>query len=193
MHDSPRKGERERSKDMARASAQKKMTEFESMCAIYQEVATPGAPHELLAEMAGSWSVKSRWWIDPATPPMESTGTSEQKMVLGGRFLEQDFSGQMMEGPFSGIGFVGYDNHTKKFVSTWMDTMGTAILYFVGEADGKTITQFCDYDDPVRGPLRWRSVTRVVDHSTLEFEMYNSDKSGREEKVGEMTYTRKTW
>lgn len=178
---------------MARESTQRKMTEFESMCVIYQEVATPGTPHKLLAEMAGTWNVKSRWWIDPAAPPMESTGTSEQRMVLGGRFLEQNFSGEMMGGPFSGIGFVGYDNHTKKYISTWMDTMGTAILYFVGEADGKSITQFCDFDDPVRGPLRWRSVTRIVNHNTLEFDMYTTDKSGREEKMGEMVYSRKTW
>lgn len=180
---------------MARESAQRKMTEFESMCAVYQELAIPGAPHKLLAEMAGTWNVKSKWWMDPGTPPMESAGTSEQKMVLGGRFLQQDFAGEMMGGPFSGIGFMGYDNHTKKYVSTWMDSMGTGIYYFVGEAepDGRTITQVCDYDDPVRGPLSWRSVTRIVDHNTLECEMYTTDRSGKEEKMGEMTYTRKTW
>ena len=46
-----------------------------------------------------------------------------------------------------------------------------------GSADGavgKTITQICNYDDPVRGPLKWRHVTRVVDRNHLEFEMYTS-------------------
>ena len=42
---------------MARESAQRKMTEFESMCAVYHELATPGAPHKLLAGMAGTWNV----------------------------------------------------------------------------------------------------------------------------------------
>ena len=115
---------------MARESAQRKMTEFESMCHVYQELAPPGAPHKLLAGMAGTWNVKSRWWMDPGGPPMESTGNSEQKMILDGRFLQQDFSGEMMGSPFAGIGFTGYNNHTEKYVSTWMDSMGTGIYYF---------------------------------------------------------------
>src|SRR5512136_505905 len=133
---------------MARESAVRKMTDFESMCEVYRELATPGAPHKLLAQMEGNWSVKSRWWMDPNEPPMESTGSSVQKMVLDGRFLKQEFSGEMMGGPFAGIGFTGYDNHTAKFVSTWMDTTGTGIYNFEGSAgpDGKTITQFCEYD-----------------------------------------------
>lgn len=179
---------------MARESALRKPTEFESMCAVYQELAIPGANHKLLAEMAGSWSVKSRWWMDPGGPPMESTGASEQKMILDGRFLQQDFSGEMMGGPFTGFGFTGYDNHTKTFVSTWMDSMGTGIYYFEGSAgsDGRTITQTCSYDDPVRGPLKWRQVTRIVDRNHLEFEMYTTDSSGIEGKMGEMSYTRKS-
>ena len=162
---------------------------------MYQELANPGAPHKLLAEMAGSWSVKSKWWMDPSELPMESTGTSEQRMILEGRFLQQEFSGDMQGNPFAGIGFNGYNNHTGKFVSTWMDTMGTGIYYFEGNAggaDGKTITQICDYDDPVRGPLKWRYVSRIVDHNHLEFEMYTTDSSGKEGKMGEMTYTRKS-
>jgi len=179
---------------MARESALRKPTEMESMCAVYQELATPGAPHKLLAGMAGSWSVKSRWWMDPHEPPMESTGNSEQKMTLDGRFLWQEVSGDMMGRPFAGIGFTGYDNHSGKFVSTWMDTMGTGIYHFEGSAGGeggKTITQICNYDDPVRGSLKWRHVTRIVDNNHLEFEMYTTDSSGKEGKMGEMTYTRK--
>jgi hypothetical protein len=48
-----------------------------------------------------------------------------------------------------------------------------AMIYFfegTASADGKTITQKCSYDDPVRGSMVWRSVTRVVDDNTLEYE-----------------------
>ncbi len=177
---------------MAREQALRK-TEMQSMMEIYQELATPGAPHKLLTGMAGSWSVQGFCWMEPGEPPIGHTGRSEQKMVLGGRFLQQEFIGEMMGRPFTGIGFMGYNNHTGKFISTWMDTMGTGIYFFEGIAgpDGRTITQNCSYDDPVRGQLKWRSVTRMVDHDTMQFVMYTTDKSGREEKMGEMTYTRK--
>jgi hypothetical protein len=167
--------------------------DMQVMMEAYTKLGTPGAPHKLLASLAGSWTAKVKSWFDPGKSPMESTGNSEQKMVLGGRFLQHEFSGEMMGSPFTGIGLAGYDNHTKKYVSTWMDSMGTAILFFEGtaSADGKTITQEARYDDPIKGPMKWRSVTRIVDDNTHVFEMYSTDKSGKEEKMMEITYSRK--
>ena len=160
---------------------------------VYKKLATPGVPHKLLASMAGSWTTRTKSWMGPDSPPMESAGTSEQKMLLGGRFLQQEFAGDMMGSPFSGVGLNGYDNNTGKYVSTWMDTMSTAILYFEGTAgaDGKTIMQTARYDDVVQGPMQFRSVTRMVDDNTMYFELYSTGKSGKEEKMMEMTYTRK--
>jgi len=178
---------------MARGAAQKKTTDMRSMMEIYQELAIPGVPHKLLAGMAGSWSVRGLCAMEPDQPPVEHVGTSEQRMIFDGRFLQQEFSGEMMGSPFSGIGFTGYDNQSGKYVSTWMDTMGTGIYYFEGTAgpDGRTITQTCSYDDPVRGPVTWRNVTRIVDDNTLEIEMFSIDQSGTEEKMAQMTYSRR--
>ena len=71
--------------------------------------------------------------------------------------------------------------------------MSTGIYFFEGTAgtDGKTITQESRYDDPVKGPTIWRSVTRIKDDNTLEYEMYLKPKGGKEEKMMEMTVTRK--
>ena len=38
--------------------------------------------------------------------------------------------------------------------------------------------------------MAWRSVTRVVDNNTLEYEMYLTPKGGKEEKMMEMTVIR---
>ena len=167
--------------------------DMQAMMDVYKKLGTPGAPHKMLASMVGSWKTKVKSWCDPNTGPMESTGTSEHKMLLGGRFLQQEFTGEMMGSPFNGIGVTGYDNHTKKYVSTWMDSMGTALLVFEGtaSADGRTITQESRYDDPIKGPMTWRSVTKIVDDNTHVFEMYATYKEGKEEKMMEITYTRK--
>jgi hypothetical protein len=124
---------------------------------------------------------------------MEGSGTCEQKMLFGGRYLQQEYTGEMMGHEFTGINLVGYDNHTKKYVSTWIDSMSTGIYYFQGtaSADGKTITQESSYDDPIKGPTSWRSVTRIVDDNTLEYEMYLTPKGGKEYKMSQMTVTRK--
>ncbi len=178
---------------MAKEEKPKGKMDMQAMMEVYEKLGTPGAPHEALASLAGSWATSTRAWMEPGKPPMQGTGTCEQKMLLGGRYLQQEYTGEMMGSPFTGINVIGYDNHTKKYVSTWIDSMSTGIYYFEGtaSADGKTITQESSYDDPVRGPTVWRSVTRIVDSNTLEYEMFLTSKGGKEEKMMEMKVTRK--
>ncbi len=178
---------------IAKDKKPEKQMDPQAMMGVYKKLATPGSPHKLLASMVGSWNTKTKSWMEPKKPPMESTGTCEQKMLLDGRFLQQECTGDMMGEPFTGIGVTGYDNHTKKYVTTWMDSMGTGIYFFEGtaSADGKTITQKSRYDDPVEGPMKWRAVTKIVDNNTEVFEMYGTGKNGKETKMMEITYTRK--
>jgi hypothetical protein len=159
----------------------------------YSKAAAPGPAHRMLEKMAGRWTTLTKQWMEPGKPPVESTGTSEQKMLFGGRYLHQEFSGDMMGTPFTGIGLTGYDNQKQRYVSTWIDSMSTAIFFFEGSGDPeeRTITQVCRYEDPVRGPMKLRSVTRIVDDLTHQFEMYGTDKSDIEQKMMEITYLRK--
>jgi hypothetical protein len=167
--------------------------DMQAIMEIYKKVGTPGEPHKLFSKLEGSWTTRSRGWMEPGKPPVESSGTCEQKPILNGHYLRQEYFGDMMGVPFSGINILGYNNHTKKYESIWIDSMSTAIYFFVGaaSADGKTITQKCSYDDPARGPCVWRSVTKIKDDNTQEFEMFITPKGGKEEKMMEMTVSRK--
>ncbi|MHB8845037.1 MAG: DUF1579 domain-containing protein [Nitrospirota bacterium] len=167
--------------------------DMQKIVEIYQKVGTPGEPHKVLANLEGVWTTRSRSWMGPDTPPRESTGTCVQKLILGGHYLRQEYAGDMMGQPFTGINLLGYDNQTGKYVSVWLDSMSTGIFYFAGtaSADGRTITQECDYDDPIKGPSVWRSVTRIKDANTLEYEMFITPRGGKEEKMMEMTVERK--
>lgn len=178
---------------MAEERKQEGSMDMEEMMEKYRKLGTPGEPHRVLASMAGSWNTRIKSWPEPNKPPTESSGICEQKMVLDGRFLQQEFTGNMMGTTFTGIGFTGYDNYTGKYVSTWIDSMGTGILFFEGasSADGKTITQENHHNDPVRGPMTWRSVTRIVDDNTWVFEMYSIYEKSEVTKEMEITYTRK--
>jgi len=177
---------------MAKEGKQDTKMDMKKMMKLYQKLATPGAAHKRLAKLEGSWTTRTRAWMEPDQPPMESTGTCEQKMLLNGCYLQQEYRGDMMGQPFTGINLIAFDNHTKKYVSTWIDSMSSGIYVFEGEADGsrKTITQECRYDDPVKGPSVWRSITRFVNNDKMEYEMYLKPKRGKEEKMMEMTVTR---
>jgi len=127
---------------LAKEKKGEKSMDQQAMMELWKKLATPGEPHKLLASMAGSWTTTTKEWMEPGKPPTESTGTAEMKMLLDGRFLYQEYNSQMMGQPFSGIGIDAYDNMTKKYVTAWIDSMGTGIFIMEGtaSADGKTIT-----------------------------------------------------
>ena len=167
--------------------------DMQAMMDTYKKLATPGEPHKQLASLAGSWTTKTKSWMEPDKPPMESTGTCEDKTLLDGRFLRQECIGEMMGQPYTGIGVHGYDNLTKKYVTTWMDSMGTGIFVMDGtaSADGKTITLHGSHPDPMGGVMKHRAVWKFVDANTQTFEMYHAGKDGKDMKMMEITYTRK--
>ena len=45
----------------------------------YKKLATPGEPHKQLASLAGSWTTKTKSWMEPNKPPMESTAPAKKK------------------------------------------------------------------------------------------------------------------
>ena len=178
---------------MAKDKKPEKQMDPQAMMEMYQKLATPGEPHKLFATLAGSWTTTTKEWMEPGKPPTESTGTAELKMLLDGRFLYQEFVSQMMGQPFSGIGIDGYDNLRKKYVTTWMDTMGTGFFTMEGtaSADGKTITLKGQHDEPGGGQMTHRAVWKIVDNNTQTFDMYGTHHRGKEMKMLEIAYTRK--
>lgn len=179
---------------IAKDKALDKQMDHQAMMEAYTKLATPGEPHKQLASQAGSWATKTKSWMEPDKPPMESTGACDNTVLLDGRFLQQKCTGDMMGQPFTGIGVHGYDNATRKYVTTWIDSMGTGIFFMegTGSADGKTVTLNGSHPDPMGGVMKHRAVWTFVDPNTQIFEMYGSGtQHGDEMKMMEITYKRK--
>ncbi len=178
---------------LAKDKKAEKQMDQQAMMELWKKLATPGEPHKLFAGLAGSWTTTTKEWMDPGKPPTESTGTAEVKMLLDGRFLYQEYNSQMMGQPFSGIGIDAYDNMTKKYVTAWMDTMGTGIFMMEGtaSADGKTITLRGSHPEPGGGKMTHRAVWKIVDNNNQMFDMYGAHHGGKEMKMLEIAYTRK--
>jgi uncharacterized protein DUF1579 len=162
----------------------------------WQEYAMPGAGHKILESLVGEWNVESRFWIGgPGGEPSTSKGSAKVRWLLGNRYVQEEFSGEMMSMPFQGIGTTGYDNFKKKYLSTWIDSMGTGILVSEGTADasGKVLTFLGKMDEPATGqkdkPTKY--IIRILGPDKREFEMHDLS-LGEKSKVFEMTYTRKS-
>ncbi len=181
---------------VAQQQAEKpKMTaEQQAAMEAWMKVATPGEGHKALEPLIGSWNVETTMWEKPGNPPEKGAGVAEDSWVLGGRFVKEEFQGEFGGMKFQGLGYTGYDNYKKKYVGTWMDTMGTMMMTMIGtvDASGKVFTATSTIDDIMTGkPMKVREVTRIVDANKHVMEMFGPDPSGKEFKMMELVYTRK--
>lgn len=153
----------------------------------------PGEMHKILEKSVGEWETKTKMWMDPAAAPDESTGKCVVRSLFGGRYTQMQYSGKMMGQPFQGMGLYGYDNGTKKFVSTWVDSMSTGIMTGTGElsADKKTLTWTVEMTGPGGVKETMREVETFVDDNTMKFEMFMKNPAdGKEFLMLEINYTR---
>jgi len=159
------------------------------------KLASPGPHHEQLKKLVGEWNLTVKWAMDPSQPMQETKSTSVVTSLMDGRYCQEVSSGEMMGKPFNGMGITGYDNVLNKYVSIWIDNMGTGIMTSEGTADasGKIVNWTGQSSDPMTGKLaRLRMVTRFVDDDHHVFEMYARSPDGKQEfKTMEITYERK--
>jgi hypothetical protein len=166
--------------------------EEKAMMEAMWKAATPGAAHKKLDAMVGDFDTKGSMWSAPGAKPMTTTGKAHNAWTLGGRWVEQRFTGEFMGQPFTGIGYTGYDNIRKRYVGTWMDTASTSVMMSTGTvgADGK-YTFNSTMDDPMTGKASpVKEVVTVTDNDHHKLEMWTPDATGKMYKMMEITYTR---
>ena len=159
----------------------------------YMKAGALGPQHELMAKHVGTFDVAIKSWMDPAAPPMESKGVAIRTLHMGGRVLHEEFQGDMMGTPFTGLSRSGYDNVSGKWWSTWTDSMSTGIMVSEGECDENfNCTYVGTYNDPVRnGPVTNRYVAKWTSPDEQYFAMYGPGRDGNEVKMMEMVYSRR--
>jgi len=166
-----------------------------TMMKTWMENMTPGPQHAMLAKSEGTWDAETTMWMADGAPPEMGKGTSVNKMILGGRYLQINFKGQMMGQPFEGTGTTGYDNTKKVFTNSWMDNMSTTPMMLEGTWDdaAKSITSKGKMICAANGKeIEMKEVYKIVDDNTHVMEMYGPDpKTGKEYKSMEIKYTRK--
>jgi len=165
------------------------------------ELAKLNDNHKLLVETAGTWSYTVKMWMDPKGNPTESTGTATRKSIMDGRYVSGEYSGKFkmpgadgktMEMNFIGMSMDGYDNVKKKFVSGWVDNMGTGIMTMDGTYDAatKAFTYTGEYEMMPGMKEKVRQIIKMTDASHMTMEYYE-DRGQGEAKTMEINYTKK--
>jgi hypothetical protein len=154
----------------------------------------PGEGQKKLEPMVGEFDVKIRVWLDPAQPPIESMAVAVSTWVLGKRYVQTMLSGYVMGEPFDGIGYAGYDNVSKQYQATFMDTGGTGMEWFSGSMDptGGSAKLSATIPDPITGEATTVEMRLKIaasgDHVT---ELWQEDPTGEPVRIMDLQYTRK--
>jgi hypothetical protein len=160
----------------------------------WMKASTPGDAHKHLQDLVGTWDAKVSMWPAPGVPPQVSMGTSKNTSILGGRWIQQEFTGSAMGQPFTGIGYTGYDNVKKQYVGTWMDSMSTSVMISTGTAGSASGTyEFTSsMDDPATGKtMQVKEKVTVVDPNHETWEMWSPTPDGNMFKMMQIDYARK--
>src|SRR4051794_39249959 len=139
--------------------------------------------HKLLATTAGTWSYTVKMWMDPSGKPTESTGTAKREAIMEGRYVSGDYTGKfkmpgadgkMQEMNFHGMSMDGYDNVKKKFVSGWIDNMGTGIMTMDGTYDAatKSFTYTGEFEMMPGTKEKVRQIIKMPDATHMMMEYY---------------------
>ena len=160
---------------------------------MWAEMGKTGAEHKELGKLIGDWdmTIKSPDHNDP-TKTSTSKGTEKVEWLIEGRFTKSTTTADFGGMPFTGFGINGYNTITNKFETTWVDSMGTGQMTYIGTEDANhVLTMTCQYDDPMtKSKKTSKFVAAWTDANTRTFKMYEVEGS-TEMLVMDATYTRK--
>ena len=147
----------------------------------------PGPGHKAMEHFAGNWRCEVKCWMDPNGQPQQSQATAKTAWIMGGRFLQEDFQGQMMGQTFNGPYIMGFNNVKQVYQSVWFDDMNTALFTTEGKGDSKVITLEGKGSCPATGrtDVPMKAVYRVISPDKHTFEMFDGNN-----RTMEITYTR---
>lgn len=139
----------------------------------YVEAAAPGAAHEALARLEGSFRADVLFSDQAGHEPDRLAGRAVNRMAAGGLFLETRYSGRFFDQDFEGVGLIGYDNAAGRYNGLWVDSMGSYLVAFKdsGESTPQRIVFGAEVVDPVGGHVeeRRREITVTdADHWRME-------------------------
>ena len=158
-----------------------------------QAATKPGVEQETLAKLAGNYARVIKF-VGPAGAGMEPfSGTAKISVVLGGRFLLEESTDEVMGNKVEGLHLYGYNTSTKQYEMARMYTMSTAMIMMTGTSTdgGKTINFVGTTDNSAKGAAPLHAVFRVIGDDKFEVTLSTIGDDGKDAPFQSTEYTRK--
>jgi hypothetical protein len=171
-----------------------KDAEMSAMEKAWMQYMTPGKAHTQLAQSEGIWMEEITMWMTADAPPLKSSSSVANKMIMGGRYLQGMHRGSFNGMPFEGMSTVGYDNKKEVYESTWIDNMGTGIMELSGKWDNSLNgmeSKGTTVDPLTGGEVSVREVYAIKDNDHHTLDMFMTPADGKEFKSMHIDMTRR--
>lgn len=146
----------------------------------------PTAEHQWLQQLVGKWDANVEAF-DPATKALVKSKGTNNIESLGGFWITNEVSGNMMNQPFKGLMTTGYDDKSDKFVSTWVDSMTAKLWQSEGTLDAskKVLTLQAEGECPMQPGkmVKMKDQIEVKDPNHVTYTSFMQDEKGEWIKV----------
>jgi hypothetical protein len=107
----------------------------------------PQKEHEWLQKFVGEWESESEASMGPDQPAMKCKGTMSSRM-LGGFWVVSEVKADMPGVQVNAIQTIGYDEKSKKYVGTWVDSMMNYMWKYEGTVEGNGTKLILEAEGP---------------------------------------------
>ena len=131
--------------------------------------------------------------MTPVGEPMVFKGIAENKVILGGRFLESNAVSGEGETRIESKMLLGFDRRHGEYTAVGFDTMGTYFVTDKGKRAGESgsIRMYGEDEDPIlKKTQKYFFVVRDIRKDGYVI-FRDFHEKGKDHKLGEITYTRR--
>ncbi|MBK8726821.1 MAG: DUF1579 family protein [Holophagaceae bacterium] len=154
-----------------------------------QRMSMPGTEHSRLARREGAYTTITRHFAAAGAAGSELTGKADLKMILGGRFLQEDYRSDKVGGA-EGMRLLAYDGTLKQYQCAWANAGATGLVRLEGSSPdgGATVLLNGTLHDADGEPLSLRFLIREIDADRF-LAVLGGDEQGQGPRQ-EIVYTR---
>ncbi len=160
----------------------------------WMKLTVPGEGHKALTDFVGKWKFTMSMWMGPSGKAETSSGTSTNKWIMDGRFVQQDVKSKMNGQTFTGLGITGFDSMRQEYQTVWLDNMATNMMLGTGSLDTQTqvLNTKGDFACAMTGNKNrtYRAELKKVSKNEHTYTMFTTDTEGKEFKGMEIVYKR---
>jgi hypothetical protein len=149
--------------------------------------------HQLLARAAGTWTGQATMTFSPTSPPLTSTSSLTNRLVMGGLFQLSEITYNINGQELRGVRVTGYDAQKKIFTRAMIQDGGNGVA-MEGPYDPTTQSTTMRYQQLNNATGQYADMKEVytfLDENTELLEIYRMDaKTKKEFKILNVKWTR---